>query len=131
MLGTVFNIFRIPDLRNKILFTLALLIIYRVGFHIPNPCFDQAKIAEVTKHRDTESPIGRATEYMRIFTGGTLDKSSIFGLGIMPYITASIILMLLGEVIPALKKLRQEGQAGYKKIQEYTRYLTVLICLIQ
>jgi preprotein translocase subunit SecY len=131
MLRTVFNIFKIPDLRNKILFTLALLIIYRIGFHIPNPCFDQAKIAEVTKHRDTESPIGRATEYMRIFTGGTLDKSSIFGLGIMPYITASIILMLLGEVVPALKKLRQEGQTGYKKIQEYTRYLTVLVCVIQ
>ena len=118
MLGTVFNIFRIPDLRNKILFTLALLIMYRVGFHIPNPCFDQSRIAEVTKHRDTDSPIGRATEYMRIFTGGTLDKSSIFGLGIMPYITASIILMLLGEVVPALKKLRQEGQTGHKKIQE-------------
>ncbi len=131
MLRTVFNIFKIPDLRNKILFTLSLLIIYRVGFHIPNPCFDQAKIAEVTQHRDTESPIGRATEYMRIFTGGTLSKSSIFGLGIMPYITASIILMLLGEVVPALKKLRQEGQTGHKKIQEYTRYLTVLICVIQ
>ncbi len=131
MLRTVFNIFKIPDLRNKILFTLALLMIYRIGFHIPNPCFDQAKIAEVTKHRDTESPIGRATEYMRIFTGGTLDKSSIFGLGIMPYITSSIILMLLGEVLPALKKLRQEGQTGHKKIQEYTRYLTVLICVVQ
>ena len=131
MLGTVFNIFRIPDLRNKILFTLALLIMYRIGFHIPNPCFDQSKIAEVTKHRDTDSPIGRATEYMRIFTGGTLDKSSIFGLGIMPYITASIILMLLGEVLPSLKKLRQEGQTGHKKIQEYTRYLAVLICVIQ
>lgn len=131
MLGTVFNIFRIPDLRNKILFTLALLVMYRIGFHIPNPCFDQDEIAKVTQHRDTDSPIGRATEYMRIFTGGTLDKSSIFGLGIMPYITASIILMLLGEVVPALKKLRQEGQAGHKKIQEYTRYLAVLICLIQ
>ena len=66
-----------------------------------------------------------------MFTGGTLDKSSLFGLGIMPYITASIILMLLGEVIPSLKKLRQEGQTGHKKIQEYTRYLTVLICIIQ
>jgi len=131
MLGTVFNIFRIPDLRNKILFTVALLIIYRVGFHIPNPGFDQSKIAEVTRTRDTDSPLGRAAEYMQIFTGGTLDKSSLFGLGIMPYITASIILMLLGEVIPALKKLRQEGQTGYKKIQEYTRYLTVLICVIQ
>jgi len=68
---------------------------------------------------------------MQMFTGGRLDKTTLFGLGIMPYITASIILMLLGEVIPALKKLRQEGQTGYKKIQEYTRYLTVLICVIQ
>jgi len=131
MLGTVFNIFRIQDLRNKILFTLALLIIYRVGFHIPVPGFDQDKIAEITQSRDTDSPLGRAAEYMQMFTGGTLQQSSLFGLGIMPYITSSIILMLLGEVIPALKKLRQEGQTGHKKIQEYTRYLTVLICVIQ
>jgi preprotein translocase subunit SecY len=68
---------------------------------------------------------------MQMFTGGTLSRSSLFGLGIMPYITSSIILMLLGEVIPALKKLRQEGQTGHKKIQEYTRYLTVLICVVQ
>jgi len=131
MLDKVFNIFRIPDLRNKILFTIALLIIYRVGFHIPVPGFDQSKIAEITQSRDTETPLGRAAEYMQIFTGGTLSRSSLFGLGIMPYITASIILMLLGEVVPALKKLRQEGQTGHKKIQEYTRYLTVLICIIQ
>ena len=131
MLGTVFNIFRIPDLRNKILFTIALLIIYRVGFHIPNPGFEQEEIAKAADTRDTTSPFGRAAEYMQMFTGGTLDKSSLFGLGIMPYITASIILMLLGEVIPSLKKLRQEGQTGHKKIQEYTRYLTVLICIIQ
>jgi preprotein translocase subunit SecY len=123
--------FRIQELRNKILFTVALLIIYRVGFHIQVPCYDQSKIANITKSRDTESPLGRVAEYMQMFTGGTLEKSSLFGLGIMPYITASIILMLLGEVIPALKKLRQEGQTGYKKIQEYTRYLTVLICVIQ
>ena len=131
MLGTVFNIFRIQDLRNKILFTLALLIIYRVGFHIPVPLFDQSKIAEISQSRGSETPLGRAAEYMQMFTGGTLEKSSLFGLGIMPYITSSIILMLLGEVIPSLKKLRQEGQTGYKKIQEYTRYLTVGICVIQ
>jgi len=131
VIGTVFNIFRIRDLRNKILFTVALLIIYRVGFHIPNPGFNQQAIADAVGTRDTDSPLGRAAEYLQIFTGGTLSRSSLFGLGIMPYITASIILMLLGEVIPALKKLRQEGQTGYKKIQEYTRYLTVLICFIQ
>ncbi|HEW78581.1 MAG TPA: preprotein translocase subunit SecY, partial [Phycisphaerales bacterium] len=131
MLGTVLNIFRIPDLRNKILFTVALLMIYRVGFHIPNPGFDQEKIAAAVATRDTDSALGRVAEYMQMFTGGTLSRSSLFGLGIMPYITASIILMLLGEVIPALKKLRQEGQTGHKKIQEYTRYLTVLICILQ
>ncbi|MEE9370353.1 MAG: preprotein translocase subunit SecY [Sedimentisphaerales bacterium] len=131
MLRAVYNIFKIPDLRNKILFTIVLLIIYRIGFHIPIPGIDQSKIEAAVATRDTESPLGRAAEYMQIFTGGTLDKSSLFGLGIMPYITSSIILMLLGEVVPALKKLRQEGQTGYKKIQEYTRYLTVLICLIQ
>jgi preprotein translocase subunit SecY len=131
MLGTVANIFRIRDLRNKIIFTVALLIIYRVGFHIPVPGFDPAAIEKVAGSRDTESPLGRAADYMQMFTGGRLDKSSLFGLGIMPYITSSIILMLLGEVIPTLKKLRQEGQTGYKKIQEYTRYLTVFICVIQ
>jgi len=132
MLGTVVNIFRIQDLRNKILFTVALLIIYRVGFHIPVPGFDYRTMSTITGgERDTESPLGRAAEYMQMFTGGTLEKSSLFGLGIMPYITSSIILMLLGEVIPALKKLRQEGQTGQKKVQEYTRYLAVLICVIQ
>jgi preprotein translocase subunit SecY len=131
MFRTMVNIFRVPDLRNKILFTVAMLIIYRVGFHIPVPGFDQSKIASVVATRDTESPLGRAAEYMQIFTGGTLSQSSLFGLGIMPYITASIILMLLGEVVPALRKLRQEGQTGYKKIQEYTRYLTVLVCVVQ
>lgn len=131
MLGTIVNIFRIQDLRNKILFTVALLMIYRIGFHIPNPCFNQQRIEEAAASKDTDSPIGRAAAYLQLFTGGNLRQSTLFGLGIMPYITASIILMLLGEVIPSLKKLRQEGQTGYKKIQEYTRYLTVLVCVIQ
>lgn len=132
MFATVFNIFKIRDLRNKVLFTLGLIIIYRIGFHIPVPCFDQEAIKAIAESRGgADTPLGRAAEYMQMFTGGTLDNSSLFGLGIMPYITASIILMLLGEIVPALKKLRQEGQTGYKKIQEYTRYLTVLICIIQ
>jgi preprotein translocase subunit SecY len=131
VIGTIANIFRIQDLRNKILFTVALLMIYRIGFHIPNPGFNQDAIRAAVATRDTESPLGRAADYLQIFTGGTFSQSSLFGLGIMPYITASIILMLLGEVIPSLKKLRQEGQTGYKKIQEYTRYLTVLVCVLQ
>jgi preprotein translocase subunit SecY len=131
MLKTVVNIFKIADLRNKVLFTVGLLLIYRVGFHIAVPGFDMEAIANAAGARDADSPFGRAAEMMQIFTGGNLDNSSLFGLGIMPYITASIILMLLQEVMPALKKLRQEGQTGYKKIQEYTRYLTVPICMLQ
>lgn len=131
MFGTVLNIFKISDLRSKIVFTILMLAIYRVGFHIPIPGFDQSKAEAASSSRDTESAAGRAAEMMQMFSGGNLSKSSIFGLGIMPYITASIILMLLGEVIPALRKLRQEGAAGQKKIQEWTRYLTVLICVFQ
>jgi len=129
MLGRVINIFRVQDLRNKILFTVALLMIYRIGFFISVPGFDYEGVSQGATQ--SETPLGRAAEMMQMFTGGTLSRSSLFGLGIMPYITSSIILMLLGEVIPALKKLRQEGQTGHKKIQEYTRYLTVLICVVQ
>ncbi len=129
MLGSIINIFKIRDLRNKILFTVALLVIYRIGFHIPVPGFNYD--AQIEAANQAETAFGKAAEMMRMLTGGRLDQSSLFGLGIMPYITASIILMLLGEVIPSLKKLRQEGQTGHKKIQEYTRYLTVFICIIQ
>jgi len=131
MLKTVVNIFKIADLRSKLLFTLGMLVIYRIGFHVPIPGFDIEAIMNAAGARDTDSPFGRAAEMMQIFTGGNLDNSSLFGLGIMPYITSSIILMLVQEVVPALKKLRMEGQTGYKKIQEYTRYLTVPICVIQ
>ena len=117
MFGTIANVFKIPDLRNKVLFTIALLCIYRIGFHIPVPGFDSAKMLEMASQRGAETPMGRVAEYLQMFSGGTLSKSSLFGLGIMPYISASIILMLLGEVVPALRKLRQEGQAGHKKIQ--------------
>jgi len=128
MLGTFINIFKIPDLRNKILFTVALLCIYRIGFYIPVPGFNQLA---TEAQQEGDSPLSRATDYLEMFTGGTLSRSSLFGLGIMPYISSSIILMLLGEVIPSLRKLRQEGATGYKKIQEYTRYLTVPLCILQ
>jgi preprotein translocase subunit SecY len=130
MLGTFVNIFKIPDLRNKILFTAALLCIYRIGFYIPVPGFNQEAIAAQSQTKDTSSPLSRASETLEMFSGGTLSRSSLFGLGIMPYISASIILMLLGEVLPSLRKLRQEGATGYKKIQEYTRYLTVPLCVL-
>ena len=131
MLCKFVNIFSVPDLTEKILFTILLLCIYRVGFHIHVPGTDAAAIESQTSNRDSSTPMGRMAETMQMFTGGTLSKSSLFGLGIMPYISASIILMLLGEVWEPLKKLRQEGMPGHRKIQEYTRYLTVPLCIIQ
>ncbi|MFA6186489.1 MAG: preprotein translocase subunit SecY [Phycisphaerae bacterium] len=131
MFNAAVNIFKIPDLRNKVLFTIALLIIFRLGFHIALPCVDQQKMIGASENRDQNSPVNRALEHLQMLSGGNLKRSSLFGLGIMPYITASIILMLLGEVMPSLKKLKAEGQTGYKKIQEYTRYLTVPICIVQ
>ncbi|MBW8015970.1 MAG: preprotein translocase subunit SecY [Planctomycetes bacterium] len=134
MLSTFINVFKIPDLRKKILFTIALLVIYRMGFQIPVPFFDNEKMQQVSDQKgdeDSGTPLGRVAEYLQMFSGGRLDKTSLFGLGIMPYISASIILMLLGEVWTPLRKLRQEGAAGHKKIQEYTRYLTVPLCVVQ
>ena len=130
-LNTIANIFKIPELRRKIIFTIAMLCIYRVGFHVPVPGIDQGAMSELMQRGDSDSPLGRVADYLQIFTGGSLRQSSLFGLGIMPYISASIIFQLLVTVIPALEKLHKEGEVGRKKIQEYTRYATVLLCLIQ
>lgn len=132
MFQAFINIFKVKDLRNKILFTLALLAAYRVGFYVPLPGVDQTELTNYFKNLGGGGGgIGELAEYFAMFTGGNLQQSTIFGLGIMPYISASIILQLLGTVVPALEKLRKEGEAGRKKIQEYTRYLTVVICVIQ
>jgi preprotein translocase subunit SecY len=131
MFNAAVSIFKIPDLRNKVLFTIALLIIYRIGYHISLPGVDVQRMIGAAQQQDQDSPVGRALEHLQMLSGGEFKKSCLFGLGIMPYITSSIILMLLGEVMPSLKKLKEEGQTGYKKIQEYTRYLTVPICLVQ
>ena len=132
MFNAVINIFKVPELRRKVLFTIAMLCIYRVGFHVPVPGIDQDAMAKATQTQDSGgSPFGRVADYLQIFTGGNLRQSSLFGLGIMPYISASIIFQLLVTVVPALEKLHKEGETGRKKIQEYTRYATVLLCLIQ
>ncbi|HWL91903.1 MAG TPA: preprotein translocase subunit SecY [Phycisphaerae bacterium] len=138
MLAAFLNIFKVPELRNKILFTLGLLAVYRIGFYVPLPGIDQTELAShfdamKTDGSGTEGASGveQLTEYFSMFTGGNLQQSTIFGLGIMPYISASIIFQLLGTVIPSLEKLRQEGEIGRKKIQEYTRYATVIICIVQ
>ncbi len=123
---SLFTIFKIKELRVKILITLLFLAIYRIGFHIPLPMINQAELARVMAGSE-EGILG----LISMFSGGNLAQSTIFGLGIMPYISASIILQLFSSVYPPLEALKKEGQAGQKKINEYTRYLTVIICFVQ
>jgi preprotein translocase subunit SecY len=132
MFKTFLNIFRVPELRNKILFTLFMLLIYRIGYHIPLPGVDQDKMhAASVPGKGGNSPFDQLASYVSIFSGGNLSQSTIFGLGIMPFISASIIFQLLGTVVPSLEKLQKEGQTGQQKIQEWTRYATVPICIFQ
>jgi len=132
MFSTLLNVFRIPDLRRKIAFTILMLAIYRLGFHVPLPCMDQTFMAEsLKKQSQDQSGFGQLATAFALFTGGDLRQSTIFGLGIMPYISAAIIFQLLTTVVPALEKLQREGETGRRKIQEYTRYATVGLCLIQ
>ncbi len=125
------NIFSIPELIGKIAFTLALLAIYRIGFHVPLLAVNQDALRQLAENQQQGGIFGQAMEYFSMFTGGSLQQSTLFGLGIMPYISASIIFTLLANVLPALEKLQKEGPAGQKKIQEYTRYATVGLCLVQ
>ena len=119
MLSTLLNVFKIPELRNKIMFTFGMLAAYRIGFVVPVPGVDQVKMSGRTPGEG--SGLGDLINTFELFTGGNLSQSTIFGLGIMPYISASIIFQLLVTVVPALEKLQQEGEAGRKKIQEYHR----------
>ena len=124
MFGTFLNIFKVPELRNKILFTISMLAAYRIGFCVPVPGVDQAAMTG-SGGPGSGGPLGDLMDYFQLFTGGNLRQSTIFGLGIMPYISASIIFQLLVTVVPSLEKLSQEGETGRRKIQEYTRYATV------
>lgn len=130
LLQTLINVFSIKELRTKLLFTLSMLAVYRIGFWIPLPGVDQAQLVSYFA-RAEGSAAGTLAQYVAIFSGGSFGQSTIFGLGIMPYITSAIIFQLFGSVSPALKKLREEGPTGQQKIQEWTRYLTVGLCLIQ
>ncbi|HWC65455.1 MAG TPA: preprotein translocase subunit SecY [Thermoanaerobaculia bacterium] len=120
------NIFSIPDLRKRIFFTFALLAVYRLGAHIPTPGVNPKAMAEFFS-----SQAGGALGFLDIFSGGALRRFSVFALGIMPYISASIILQLLTVVWPYLEKLSKEGEIGRKKITQYTRYGTILLSVIQ
>ena len=129
MFKAFINIFRVPELRNKVLFTLFMLAIYRIGYSVPLPGVDQKAIADLSKN--DESTVGRLASYVSLFSGGSLQQSTIFGLGIMPYISSSIIFQLLGTVVPSLEKLQKEGGTGQRKIQEWSRYATVPLCVLQ
>ena len=126
MLEKLANVFRIPDLRKRILFTLGLLAVYRLGGHIPTPGVNADKLQQFF-----EQNRGTALGFVDLFSGGQLRRMTIFALGIMPYITASIILQLLTVVYEPLAKLQKEGELGRKKITQWTRYLTVILSAVQ
>jgi preprotein translocase subunit SecY len=120
------NIFKIPELKRRLIFTAALLAVYRIGVHVPTPGIDGGALSEFF-----DAAKGTIFGVVNMFTGGGLERLSVFALGIMPYISASIILQLLTVVIPHLEQLKKEGEQGQKKITQYTRYGTVILSIIQ
>lgn len=120
------NIFKIPELKKRVLYTAALLSVYRIGVHVPTPGIDSAVLAEIVQQAQ-----GTILGIFNMFSGGALERLSVFALGIMPYISSSIILQLLTVVIPHLERLKKEGEQGRKKITQYTRYGTVVLSIIQ
>lgn len=126
LLSNVQNIFKVEELKRRIFFTLALLVVYRVGCHIPTPGINGEALSKFLSEQ-----AGNFMMFFDMFSGGALSRVTIFALGIMPYISASIIMQLLTVVIPAIGKLAKEGEAGRKKITKYTRYGTVVISAIQ
>ena len=121
------NAFRVPDLRNKILFTLLIIGVYRLGAHVPTPGIDVDAAQQIADQASTGGALG----FINLFSGGALTQMAVFALGIMPYITASIIMQLLTVVIPRLEAWSKEGESGTKKITQWTRYLTVVLAILQ
>src|SRR5512142_1673291 len=126
MLDKLRNIFQVPELKRRILFTLALFVVYRLGEHVPTPGVNAAALKAAF-----ESQRGGLFGMYDMFVGGAFSRATIFALGIMPYISSSIILQVLGAVVPYFEKLRKEGEEGQKKLTQLTRYGTVLISIIQ
>ena len=124
------NSFKIPDLKRRLLITGALIAVYRVGCYLPTPGIDGAALAEFFK-RIGQTQGGALFGIINMFSGGAMERLTVFALGIMPYISSSIILQLLTAVVPALEKLSKEGKAGHEKINQFTRYGTVVLSLIQ
>jgi preprotein translocase subunit SecY len=121
MLRTILNAFSVADIRKKLAFTAAMLALYRLGAYIPAPGVDVQAVKEIQNNFGGSNILG----FLNLFSGGSLSRLSLFALGIMPYITASIILQLLTVVVPSLERLQKEGEVGQQKITQYTRYLTV------
>jgi preprotein translocase subunit SecY len=126
VLKAFLNAFRLPDLRNKILFTLFIIAVYRFGSYVPVPVVDFGRIRDAL-----EAGEGGFLQLINLFSGGALGQMAVFGLGIMPYITSSIIMQLLTVVIPKLQSLQDQGEIGVKKINQYTRYVTVVLAVLQ
>ncbi len=127
MLQTILNAFSVQEIRKKILFTAAILALYRLGAYIPSPGVDAQAIKDGVNNVGGSNILG----FLNLFSGGSLSRLSLFALGIMPYITASIILQLLTVVVPSLERLQKEGEVGQQKITQYTRYLTVALGFAQ
>jgi preprotein translocase subunit SecY len=127
MLRTIANAFSVADIRKKLAFTAAMLLLYRLGAFIPAPGVDAGAIQDIQSNFSGSNILG----FLNLFSGGGLERLSLFALGIMPYITASIILQLLTVVVPSLEKLQKEGEVGQQKITQYTRYLTVALSFAQ
>lgn len=128
MFKSLTNIFRVPELRSRILFTVLAILVYRIGSHIPTPGIDPTALLGFLSSAQGG---GGLLTIMDLFSGGALFRFSILALGIMPYISASIIMQLLGVVIPALERMQKEGESGRKKINQYVRYLTLCLCVVQ
>src|SRR6186713_735688 len=127
MLQTILNSFRVPEIRKKLAFTAAMLALYRLGAYIPAPGIDLSTVKDIESNFSGNSILG----FLNLFSGGSLSRLSLFALGIMPYITASIILQLLTVVVPSRERLQKEGEVGQQKITQYTRYLTVGLAFVQ
>src|SRR6476661_11275155 len=121
------NMFKVADLRNKILFTLLIIAIYRVGCHIPVPGIDFNAVKRLQDAAERGGVLG----FLNLFSGGALTRFAVFGLGIMPYITAEIIIQLLGVVIPKFEQWRDQGAVGQRKLTQTARYLTLALALMQ
>jgi preprotein translocase subunit SecY len=127
MLQTLANSFRVPEIRMKLAFTAAMLLLYRLGAYIPAPGIDTAAVKDLESNFSGNGIL----PFLNLFSGGSLSRLSLFALGIMPYITASIILQLMTVVVPSLERLQKEGEVGQQKITQYTRYLTVALAFVQ